>query len=163
MGKGKFAYIKEVSLLALGELFVSLLTVGGFLAVQAIWSDRDIFDYTVVTGALLGTAVVLINFFILSIAVTRAVTAYIKERGSREMTEEEAIAFAEEHQGRVKLAVNRSYVVRTLVMLGTLIGAFLLEWFNPIATVIPLLMYKPVLLITNYIKAMRMKGEYTGI
>ena len=155
MGKQRFAYLKEVSMLALGEAIIALLTVGGFLLVQAIFPEKDIFNYTVITGALLGAAVVLINFFILSIAVTAAVMRYIKERGDREMTEEEAIAFAEEHQGRVKLAVARSYVIRTLVTIGTLVLAFLLDWFNPIATVIPLLSYKPVLLATNYIKAKR--------
>ena len=157
----KFAYTKEVLRLAVCELIISLLTVGGFLLVQAFFPDKEIFNYTVITGALLGTVVVLINFFILSIAVTGAVMKYIKERGEREMTEDEAIAFAEEHQGRVKLAVTRSYVIRTLVMLGTLILAFLLEWFNPIATVIPLLMYKPVLLVSNYIKAR--KGVNFGL
>ena len=157
MTKQKFAYLKEVAYLALGEIIVSLLTIGGFLLVQAIFSGSDIFDYTVITGALLGTVVVLINFFILSIAVTRAVLRYIQERGDKDMTEEEAEAFAEEHEGRVKLAVARSYIVRTLLTLGTLIIAFVLEWFDPIATVIPLLMYKPVLIASNYIKTIKMK------
>ena len=155
MQKQGLAYLKEVLLLAIGELIVSLLTVGGFLLVDVIFTEKDIFNYTVVTGALLGTLVVLINFFILSIAITRAVMSYMKERGEREMSEEEALAFAQEHQGRIRLAMSRSYVIRTLLMLGTLILAFVLEWFNPIATVIPLLMYKPVLIASHYIKAKR--------
>ena len=151
------AYLKGVLPLFTGELIVALLTVGVFLLIDGIWPEREFFDYTVPTGAFLGFFVIIVNFLILSISVNRAVNSFIKERGEGEMTDEDAEAFAETHKSRVQLAVARSYIIRTVIMIGTLVGAFLLEWFNPIATVIPLLTYKPVIYVTELIKSK--KGE----
>lgn len=143
---------KELLYLALGEGLVSALTVVGFLIVQLIFKDKEIFNYTVITGAVLGTVVVVVNFLILTLSANRAINAYLAERGDKELTEEEAEEFAKVHEARVKLAVARSYIIRTLLTLGTLVGAFLLSWFNPIATAIPLLSYKLVLYLIQFIK-----------
>ena len=147
------AYIKEVMWLVLGEALVSLITVLAFLIIQLIFPDKSIFDYTVVTGAILGCAVVIVNFFILTLAVNRAINDFMRDRGNKALTDEEAEAFANEHRSRVQLAVTRSYIIRTVVMIATLVVAFILEWFSPIATVVPLLMYKPIIYITQMIKA----------
>ena len=147
----KKEYYKELFSVILGELIVSLLTVAGFFVADLIFDG--IFDYTVVTGALLGAFVVILNFLILSVSINRVVDSYVTERGGREMTEEEAEAFALEHEGRIKLAVSRSYIIRTLLMIGTLVCAFLLEWFHPLAAAIPLFMYKPVIYLTQLIRS----------
>lgn len=153
----KRAYLKELSALAIGEAIVAIITVGVFLLLDVIFGDKSFFDFTVLTGSVLGCAVVIVNFLILSVSVNRAVEGYLSERGDKEMTDEEAEAFAREHQSRVQLAVARSYIIRTVLMIGTLVLAFRLEWFNPIATLVPLIMYKPVIYITNILK--QRKGE----
>ena len=153
----KRAYLKELSALAIGEAIVAIITVGVFLLLDVIFEDKSFFDFTVLTGSVLGCAVVIVNFLILSVSVNRAVERYLSERGDKEMTDEEAEAFAREHQSRVQLAVARSYFIRTVLMIGTLVLAFILEWFNPIATLVPLIMYKPVIYITNILK--QRKGE----
>ncbi len=147
------AFIKEVAILALGELTVAALTALVYFILSLIFKETVIFDYTVITGALLGAAVPVINFLILSFAINRAVNRYIEELSGLELDEEGAEKFAAEHKTKIQLAVTRSYIVRTLLMIGTLVLAFLLGCFNPIATVVPLLMYKPVMYITGYIRS----------
>ena len=143
---------KELLYLALGEGLVAVVTVVGFLVFQLIFKERTIFDYTVVTGAALGATVVVINFLILTVSANRAINAFLKERGEKVLTEEEAEEFTRVHQARVKLAVARSYIIRTLLTLAALVGAFLLAWFDPIATAIPLFSYKLVLYLIQFIK-----------
>ena len=143
---------KELLYLALGEGACAALTVVGFLVFQLISKEKAIFDYTVITGALLGAFVVVINFLILAVSANRAINTFLEERGSKELTEEEAEAFAKEHQARVKLAVTRSYIIRSVLTAGTLVIAFVLAWFNPIATAIPLFSYKPVLYLIEFLK-----------
>lgn len=152
----KRAFVKEVAILAAGELVVAFLTALVYFILSLIFKDTVIFDYTVITGALLGAVVPVINFLILSFSVNRAVNKYIEELSGRELNEEEAERFAAEHKAKINLAVTRSYIVRTLLMIGTLVLAFILECFDPIATVIPLLLYKPIMYITQYVRS---KGE----
>ena len=110
------------------------------------------FDYTVVTGALLGGTVTVINFLILSVALNKAVNGYIEGRGDKEMDEEEADQYAKEHGIAVQNAMLKSYMLRMFLMIGSLVLAMLSGWFNPISTVIPLLMYRPVLYVVELIK-----------
>lgn len=148
---------KELLFLSLGEIAVAVLTVFGFLVFQLIFKEKDIFDYTVITGALLGGVAVIVNFLILSFSVSRAVNSFIDERGDKELTEEEAEAFAAQHKSKVQLAITRSYIIRTALTFGILILAFVLDRFcpivNPIATAIPLFSYKPVLYLVQFIKS----------
>ena len=138
------AYIDTVWL-ALGEIGAAILISLGFLIFRS-------FDYTVVTGALLGGTVTVINFLILSVAVNRAVNGYITERGDKQMDEEEAEKYAKEHGMAVQNAMTKSYLFRMALMIGALVLAMLSGWFNPLATVIPLLMYRPILYVTEFIK-----------
>lgn len=149
----KKTILKEVSVLALGELIVALLTVGVYFLLSLAFRDAVIFDYTVITGALLGAAVPVVNFLILTYAISRAANRYIDALGGRELSEEEAEAFAMEHRAKINLAVARSYIVRTLLMIAALVLAFVTGVFNPIATAVPLLAYKLIMYVTQYIRA----------
>ena len=131
--------------LALGEVIVALLVSIGFIIFKS-------FNYTVVTGAAIGGAVTVINFLILSVGVNRAVSKYIEGRGEDEMDEEEAEKYAKEHGMAVQNAMMKSYMFRMLLMIGALVLAGISGWFNIIATVIPLLMYRPILYVTEFIK-----------
>ena len=138
------AYIDTVYL-ALGEVIVAALVSLAFLLFGK-------FGYTVVTGALLGGTVTVVNFLILSVAVNRAVTRYITERGEREMDEEEAEKYAKEHGMVVQNAMTKSYLLRMGLMIGALVLGMVSGYFSPLATVIPLLMYRPILYVTELIK-----------
>ena len=136
--------------LALGEVAVGILVTVGFIIAKAL--GQDVAVYKAITGALLGGAVTVINFLILSVAVNRAVNGYVAEIGDREMDEEEAEKYAKEHGMAVQNAMTKSYLLRMGLMIGSLVLAMLSGWFSPLATVIPLLMYRPVLYAVEFIK-----------
>ena len=138
------AYIDTVWL-ALGEVIVALLVSAVYLLIKK-------FDYTVITGAVLGGAVTVINFLILSIGVNSAINKFVEERGDGEMDEEEAEKYAKEHGMTVQNAMMKSYMLRMLLMIGSLVLAGISGWFDIVATVIPLLMYRPILYVTEFIK-----------
>ena len=74
-----------------------------------------------------------------------------------EMTDEEAQAFTVKHSMEIQNAIKINYIIRTVSMLVTLVAAFILtDWFSPIATAIPLLMFRPLLYVLELIKK---KGE----
>ena len=148
--ESKSAATKQILLLALGEIIVSVL-------ICLIYFLVGYFEFQVVWGALLGSGVTIANFALLTISVNRAVDKYLELRGSREMDEEEAEKFANEHAMAVQNAATRSFIIRTVSMLATLVAAFLLtSWFSPLATAIPLLMFRPLLYVLELI---RKKGE----
>ena len=148
--ESKSAATKQILLLALGEIIVSVL-------ICLIYFLVGYFEFQVVWGALLGSGVTIANFALLTISVNRAVDKYLELRGSREMDEEEAEKFANEHAMAVQNAATRSFIIRTVSMLATLVAAFLLtSWFSPLATAVPLLMFRPLLYVLELI---RKKGE----
>ena len=137
----------EILLLAVGELIVSLIVTGVYLLL-------DRFSYAVISGCLLGSAVTVFNFVFLSISVNRAIDKALAGRKEGEMTEEEAQAFAAENQAAVQRAAQGSYLLRQILMLGVLVCAFVLDgWFDVIATLVPLLMFRPLLTVCGLIKS----------
>ena len=137
---------KQIALLTLAEVVISaVICLVDFLLGH--------FSYKVITGAALGSVVTVANFIFLTVSVNRAIDRYLELRGTREMDEEEAAKFAEEHAMAVQNAATRSFIIRTVTMLATLVAAFLLtSWFEPLATVIPLLMFRPILYILEALK-----------
>lgn len=141
---------KDTVFLSVGELAVAGLTVlGAFIA--SLFTDY-IFNYSAILGALLGAAVIIANFLFLTISVNSAVDSYLKIRGSREMSEEEAEKFTQENSMVIQNKIKVSFIIRTLTMLGTLILAFITGWFNPLCTAIPMLMFRPLVYISEAIK-----------
>ena len=141
---------REITVLLFGEAAVALITVLGAF-VLSLFLEFE-FGYTVITGALLGAAVVVLNFAFLSISVNRAVDEYLAVRGSREMTEEEAERFTAENSMVIQNKIKTSYIIRTTTMLVALVIAFLTGWFNPLCTVIPFLAFKPILSIGEILR-----------
>ena len=136
---------REVGVLAIGELIVSLITVAVFLLLKR-------FDYTVVTGVLLGSVVMIGNMWFLSYSVNRAVDKYLEERGDKEMDEEEASAFATKHAMAIRAAAGKSYIIRSICMVAALFVGLFVGVFNAIATVVPLLAYRPILYVSEAIR-----------
>ena len=138
--------VSEILFLIFGELIVSLIVIG-------IYWFLDKFSFSVISGCLLGSAVTVLNFVILSVSVNRAIDKVMTERPAGEMTEEEAAAFAQKNGAAVQRAAQGSYLLRQILMLAVLAGAFLLgDWVDVIATLVPLLMFRPLLSICGLIK-----------
>lgn len=136
---------KQIALLTLAEVVISAV-------ICLVYFLLGHFSYKVITGAALGSVVTVANFIFLTFSVNRAIDRYLELRGTREMDEEEAAKFAEEHAMAVQNAATRSFIIRTVTMLAAFVIAFLLEWFEPLATVIPLLMFRPILYILEALK-----------
>ena len=132
--------LSELIFLTLGEVAVSVLTVIVYLLLGK-------FNYTVVTGVVLGSAIILLNFIFLCVSVNRAVDAILAERGDGELDEEQAAKFANEHKGQLNKTIQLSHTVRTLSIVGVLIVAFIIGHFDVIATVIPVAAFRPILML----------------
>ncbi len=142
--------VKEIAALALGEAIVAALVCGGFAIADALGVLK--FSYTVITGSLLGVAVTVLNYLLLTVSVNRAIDNYLALRGDKEMSEEEAAKFASENSMPIQNAIKTSFIVRTVSMLLALLVAFLTQWFNPLATAIPLLAFRPLLSLCESIR-----------
>jgi hypothetical protein len=141
--------ITEVAVLAACEVAVAILVVIGYI-VADICFDVE-FTYRVITGALLGCAVTVLNFLFLTLSVNKQINNFVELRGSREMEDEEAEKFASEHSAAIQNAIKLSFLIRTVSILAALVLAFLTDAFEPIATVIPLLAYRPAITACNAI------------
>ena len=89
-------------------------------------------DWTVFTGATLGSVAAVLNFYIMGKTVHKA----LKDAET------------------AQLKVRRSYSIRTFTLVGVLAVGMIVDWFNPFAVAIPLLF--PGLTI----HAMRLLGFY---
>ena len=141
-------YYTDVLYLLIGEIIVSFGIVIAYVAL-------GMYQWNILTGAILGSAVTVLNFLILSTQINKAIDKYMELIGDKEMSEEEAAEFAKKHSLKVQNAVTKSYALRTALMLGSLVIAFITGWFNPLATLIPLLMYKPLIYVIEFIKRKR--------
>ena len=143
--------LKDLLPVAIGEMIVAaLVCVGGFLLSLA---DVISFDYRIITGALLGAVVMTVNYAVLIYNVDKQLRAFAEARGSTEMSEEEAEAYAKANSAPVQKALAFSTTTRTASMLVTLVIAFLLDWFNPIATAIPMLAFRFILSAVELIRS----------
>lgn len=148
MGEMKKNDRTDIVCLAVGEAVVAALICFVYLAIGR-------FDYTVLTGSVLGAIVAIGNFIALSLSVNRIVENYIGERGDREMTDEEAEKFSAEHKLSVQNAMTKSYILRNVVMIAVLVGALITRQFDPISLLIPLVVYKPLIYLSEFIKKKR--------
>lgn len=142
----------DVLQFAIGEIIVTALTVLGFFVLSILEVFK--FDITVVFGALLGFVIIVANYAMLTFSVNRELDKYMKLRGDREMSEEEAAQFAKENTAPIQAAIKKSFILRTASMLITLVAAFLLsKIFNPFAAAIPMFAFRPVLTVIELVAA----------
>ena len=138
----------DIAALCIGELAVSVLTV-------AVFTLLNFFSYKVITGVILGSLVMIFNYIFLVISVNKAVNRFMVLRGDGEMSDEEAEKFAAEHTMEIQNASKLSFVIRTFTMMGALVLAFISKQFDVIATVIPLLSFQPILIISELLRKKR--------
>ncbi len=143
----------EILLILMGEFVVCLITAGVYLVIE-LAADNNAFTFKVITGLLLGTAVVILNYLFLTLSVNRAIKKVMALRPEGEMTEEEIVEFANKNQVTIKNAATLSYIVRTLSMLATfiLVFVFLDEYFAVVATVVPLLAFRPIIMVSEFFR-----------
>ena len=144
MNKQKLPLRELISIL-IGEAIVSLVICGVYLIISK-------YTYKVLLGVLLGSTVTVLNFLVLSIMTNRVINRFLEARGDAELTDEEAQAVAMKFQGQVQNQIKISFLVRTAVLAATLVVAFLVEIFEVLPTVIPLLMLRPILTVSEFIK-----------
>lgn len=157
---------REIIILAVGEVIIGV-------AISLVYLLLKKFDYTVPLGSLLGGLVTVFNFVFLSISVNRAIDEAMKNYEARQVQkssektedadsedggedadpyDDEAAKFARENAAKINNAVKASYIVRTASVIITLALAFLTKQFNVIATVIPILCFRPILTLSELIK-----------
>ncbi len=119
------AVIQETLHIALGVVIADVIMC-------AIFALAGHFDYTVVLGALLGTAFAVSNFFLLGLTVQKAV-----EKGED-----------------VKRFMHASYAGRMLLYVACIVLGVLIDCFHPLAAIIPLFMPQIVIFV------MRLLGVY---
>lgn len=117
---------RETLRLIMGLLAADVLAAGVFLLLEKVgWAT---FDYTVILGLLLGTVIAAVNFFLLGLTIQ-------KEMGKE----------------NPKKSVQLSYTLRMLLMAAAVVAAALLPCFHVIATIVPLILTTPVVLIMRAI------------
>ena len=137
----------ELLFLIIGQLVISAV-------ILLIYLIMDKLALSVLLGALLGSAITVFNFLFLIITTNRAIDRVLEERGEGEMSDEEAAAFAEAHRARLQWVTKRSSIVRLISIAAALVLALLLDGvFNVLATVIPLLMLRPLLTLSQLLKS----------
>ena len=139
--------------LVLSEAAIILLVIlgGALLGISGVINLRSTI-IPIVVGALLGGAVIIANHLFLTISVDRAINQFMNLRGEGEMSDEDAEKFAKENSAPIQNAIKVSFIIRTASMLAVLVVAFLTGFFNPIATAIPMLLYRPALSVIEYIR-----------
>ena len=140
----------EVTAMIIGEIITSAVIIAAFTVVNLV-KDAPLLHFSVPVGALLGSMITVLNFILLSILTTRAINKALADRTEGvEMSDEEAEAFAKAHQAKVQFAMTVSYVIRIATMVVALIVAFIFKGiFNPIATIVPIFMMRPILTVTQ--------------
>ena len=151
--KNKNLPMYEIVAMIIGELLVSLAICLVFWALQK-------FSLAVVFGSLLGSVVTVFNFAMMAISTSRAIDKVMAERGDGEMDDEAAEKFAAEHASKIQASVKISYILRTISVAAVLILAFVLsDMFHVFAVAVPLLMYQPLLVISQQLKG---RGKENG-
>ncbi len=179
MEKSKFP-VRETVFLAVGEIVIGAVIAAVYLLLSK-------FNYTVITGALLGAFITLANFLILSISVNRTLDKILAEADMDAIAKEaraEAAApadesdestdgdngedgegayepdaaerFAAENRIKVQNTIRISYMIRTASMIAALVLALITKKFDLIATLVPLVMFRPLLTLAEITKR---KGE----
>ena len=134
----------QIFFMVAGEALVAVITALVFLGLGK-------FSYKVVTGLALGAVVALAGFIFLCISVNRAVDNIMAQRGNAEMDDEQAAEFAAKHQGELNKSVQLAHIGRMLAMGVVLVAAFLLDWFDVIATLVPIVAFQPILMLSGLI------------
>ena len=104
----------------------------------AVMAFFEFFDYTVITGVLLGFAGAALNFLFLAIAVSKSVEK--DEKGAKNF-------------------VQATYTGRLLFMALIIVLGIKLPYFNGYTTVIPFVLVRPVIMLIGLISKKKTASE----
>lgn len=144
--KEKSPVAKETLRLLIGELIVCALVIVVYALI-----DKAV-RWQVVLSALLGAAVIVLNFFLLARSTDNLFLTAMEARGKGEMTDEQIAAFTAEYQAKMAARMQLSFIIRMASMVATVALAFILPFLVGIAAAVPLLMQRPILYIGEILR-----------
>ena len=142
MNKSKSSF-SEITMFTIGEIVIAGLTVLGFFLLDLM--GYYTFDLKIVFGAILGSVAITLNYTFLCVAVNRVVNEFLQLRREREMDDDELKKFTTQQSTKIQNTMRSSMMIRTITMAAALIVAFLTGWFDPFATAIPMLAFRPLI------------------
>lgn len=108
---------KTIRLIALGSLLGLVAMIAIFFVLHLLQLVK--FDYTVITGGVVGTAVAVLNFTLMCLTIQAAAQM--------------------EDQKQMKAKIQLSYNGRMFFQAAWVVAAFLMPWFHPVTAALPLL------------------------
>lgn len=142
--KEKSPVFRETARLAIGELIVSALVIAVYALVQKT------VRWQVPVSALIGSAVMVANFFFLAKSTDALFMQAMDARGDKEMTEEEIAKFTAEYQLKMATKTQLSFIIRMISMAATIALTFI--FLEGIAATVPLLMQRPLLYVNEFFR-----------
>lgn len=140
----------ETLFIALGEILVSAVVAGIYLIINK-------FSIAVLLGGLFGTLLVVLNFITLSVMVNRAIDKALEARPDGELSDEELEEFSLSAALSVKNAAKLSYIFRIVSMVASLAVAFISGQFDVIATLVPFLALRPLIMAQELFRRKKAK------
>ena len=137
--------IFETLFIAIGEILVSAVVAAIYLIIKR-------FSIAVLLGGLLGSLLVVLNFIVLSVMVNRAIDKALEARPEGELSDEELEEFSVSAAMSVKSAAKLSYIFRIASMVASLAVAFISGQFDVIATLVPFLALRPLIMAQELFK-----------
>lgn len=142
--KEKNPVLKETLRLAIGELIVSAVIVLVYALIQKT------VRWQVPVSALIGSAVMVANFFFLAKSTDSLFMHAMQARGNKEMDEEEIAKFTAEYQAKMAAKAQLSFIIRMISMAATIALTFI--FLEGIAAAIPLLMQRPLIYVGEFFR-----------
>ena len=142
--KEKNPVVTETLRLAIGELIVSAIVVFVYALIQKT------VRWQVPVSALIGSAVMVLNFFFLARSTDKLFMSAMEARGNKEMDEEQIAAFTAEYQAKMATKTQLSFLIRILSMAATIALTFI--FLEGIAAAVPLLMQRPLLYVNEFFR-----------
>ena len=150
--KNQNPVMRETLRLAAGELIVSSLVTLVYALIQ-----KTVY-WQVPVSALIGSAVMVANFFFLAKSIDNQFLMAMQARSDKEMTDEEILKFTAEYQAKIAAKTQISFIIRMISMAATLALTFI--FLEGIAAAVPLLMQRPLLYVGEFF---RKKEDKKGI
>ena len=142
--KEKNPVFRETVRLGIGALIVSVLVVAVYAIIQKT------VRWQVPVSALIGSAVMVGNFFFLARSTDKLFVLAMQARGEKEMTDEEIEKFTAEYQLRMAAKMQISFIIRIISMAATVALTFI--FLEGIAATVPLLMQRPLLYVNEFFR-----------
>ena len=135
----------ETKKMALGVAVLTVLMIAVFLIIRQ-------FDYTVITGALLGFAAAVGNFFLMAMTVqkvTEAMPVLPKREEDADAEDEEAEQPLSDEAKQAGRQMQLSFLLRMLMLGGVAVLAITAPVFHPWAALLPMLFPRIVIALRS--------------